>query len=143
MKNNEINKMPEIFERWERIGVLEGLADDDKKIVAYLMERCAVEFVYLHDCNLWGEYLGYNPEYCTWNLNEMIGAIEVLTFPAIRRIVEKENYKGYFCILELVKTLQKKYVEFKEKFKDNEEIDAEAELCVWGAHEFAEMMKVK
>lgn len=143
MKNNDnIIELwtTHVLDRWERLRLLEGLPEEDKLIVAMMMESCVSEFLLLDKINSWGQYLGYESD-CGWDLQEMKMFIESATFPAIRRIVEKEGYKGYFRIFELVETLQKKYVEFKEKFKDNEEIDVEAEACAWGAHEFAKRMR--
>ena len=136
--------MTHVLDKWERVRLLEGLPEEDKLIVAMMMESCVSEFLLLDRINSWKEYLEYNPD-CGWDLQEVKMFIETATFAAIRRLVEKEGYKGHFSIFELVKTLQKKYIEFKEKFKDNEDmvIDVEAEACAWGAHEFAEMMKVK
>lgn len=132
----------QVVDRWERLGLVEGLSEEDKLTVAMFMEACVSEFLLLDRFNSWEEYLGYKPD-CGWNLQEVKTFIENATFAAIRRLVEKEGYKGCFRNFELVKTLQNKYIEFNEKFKDNEEIDIEAEACAWGAREFAEMMRNK
>ena len=139
MKNKNIIVTPHIINRWEKIGVLDGLSDDDKKNVAYLMQRCIVEFLYLYDCNLWEEYLDYKPD-CGWDFEKVRNFVEVATFPAIRRLVEYEKYKGCFDNRDFVRELQNKYIEFSITHKDDKDFDIDAEASAFTAHEFAEML---
>ena len=140
MKNTNIIVTPYIISRWEKMGLLDGLPDDDKKIVAYMMERCAVEFVYLYDCNLWEEYLGYIPEY-GWDFEKVRDFVEVATFPAIRRLVNYEKCKGYFDNRDLVRELRSRYLELCNTHKDDKDFDIDAEASALAAHEFAKRMR--
>lgn len=140
MKNTNIIVTPYIISRWEKMGFLDGLSDDDKKNVAYMMERCAVEFVYLYDCNLWEEYLGYFPE-CGWDFEKVRDFVEVATFPVIRRLVNYEKCKGYFDNRDLVRELRSRYLELCITHKDDKDFDIDAEASALAAHEFAKRVR--
>ena len=109
-----IGQINKIIDRWNKIGVLEGLSKRKK-------EKCAI---YFEECF----------KYLTTSQNNdsaiEIEDFEIIIFPIIYKVISKIKLMDNFNIHNMITCFFKYYENNISKLYEIQNIDVEAELCV-------------